>query len=275
MVSLHSYNIFKTGSRTFFTASLFFPKAIKQQVFDLYAFVRVADDYVDSIPADTASYEHFKGEYYAALKGAPTSNEVITRFVALQQSANFEQVWVDAFFASMDSDMALEVVCQTLVDTEQYMYGSAEVIGLMMARIMRLPDESLPYAQLLGRAFQYMNMVRDLAEDLDRHRIYLPQELWQQAGLHGLTARDVEENPEAFCAFIRQEIGRYRAWDKEARKGFRFIPKRYRIPIQTAADMFAHTMDVIVRNPLVVYRRKVRPSTLRIVTQVAKNTVVG
>ncbi len=73
----------------------------------------------------------------------------------------------------MEHDLS-ESSCETLEDVLTYIYGSAEVIGLFMARIMDLDEASFPYAAMLGRAMQYINFIRDIAEDNELGRRYLP-----------------------------------------------------------------------------------------------------
>lgn len=268
-----STRVFRTGSRTFFVSSLFFPKDVKQDVFDLYAFVRVADDFVDAIPAQIAEYNTFKSRYYAAVAGTPSGDEIIDRFVDLQRRASFEQSWIDAFFVSMSMDAVPQLVCQTMQDTERYMYGSAEVIGLMMCRIMKLERAAYHSAQMLGKAFQYMNMIRDIGEDQERSRQYIPQESVVSSGLPDLSQKTAESYLQQFQQMIRSEVARYREWDAEARKGFHHIPRRYRVPIAAAADMFAWTMNQIDSNPLLVFGPKLKPSIARVVMAVAGNAV--
>ena len=95
----NSTSIFKKGSTTFFTSSLFFPKDKLQDITDLYAFVRVADDFVDSVPADSTSFFEFKNEYISAFKTGSSSNSIIQKYIDLENKYKFEHSWTEAFFA--------------------------------------------------------------------------------------------------------------------------------------------------------------------------------
>lgn len=267
-----SYKIFKAGSVTFFTASLFFPSQIKGDVFDLYAFVRVFDNFVDHTPQQPDAYFAMKADYYEALNGKPTDNSVISHFIEVQKKYGFEQKWVDAFFTAMEMDLAGREY-QTIGDTEQYMYGSAEVIGLMMARIMKVEESAYPYAQLLGKAFQYMNFLRDIKEDLELGRIYIPRDVRAQFGLENFSENHAKQEPEKFIELMRSEIQRYRKWMAEARSGFHYLPKRYRIPIASASDMFDHVIDQIEQNPMMVFEQKLKPSRLKIMGRVVYHSI--
>lgn len=249
------FKIFYKGSKTFFTASLFFPKDIKQDVFDLYAFVRVADDYVDSVPQQAKEFYKFKEDYYQSLKVGYSKNAVIEKFIKLQKKLNFEQSWVDAFFFSMEQDLTKAEYTNS-EETLKYIYGSAEVIGLMMAKIMNLPEKSYEYASKLGRAFQFMNMIRDIKEDLSFNRCYFPKEEYSKLGFVNLTQQVAEQNPEAFKKFVFEQIKRYWEWREEAGQGFGLIPKRYRIPIVAASESFDKTIHAIESDPMLVWKGK-------------------
>lgn len=265
--------VFNTGSKTFFTASLFFPGQVRDDVFDLYAFVRIADDFVDSIPQQRDEYFAFKKLYIDAIAtGTKTPNEVVNRFVALQKKLDLQQEWVDAFFKSMEMDLEKSQY-QTLDETLEYIYGSAEVIGLMMAKVMQLPEQSFPYAAMLGRAFQYMNMIRDLSEDLTFNRTYFPQEDLQKFDLQNLSEQAAIQQSDQFNEFIQLQIQRYKQWRKEAEKGFDFIPKRYRIPIVAASESFDRTINIIEADPQIVFKEKVSASRVGIFWSIIKQIV--
>jgi phytoene synthase len=264
--------IFKKGSKTYYNSSIFFPEDVRSEVTTLYAFVRVADDYVDSSPPDIESFELLSSGLDDALHGKNTGDQVVDDFVLLANKRSFDHSWIKAFMESMRQDLS-EVRYETLEDTKRYMYGSAEVIGLMMSRIMGLPEESFDYARLLGRSMQYINFIRDIAEDNGFGRTYIP---YADIIDHGLNTIDVEEaqvKEDAFNKLIRKQIDRYFIWQREAEKGFKYIPYRYRLPIKTASDMYGYTAKRIMDDPMIVYKRKVKPSKPRIYLSIIKNAV--
>lgn len=263
--------IFQSGSRTYFYSSLFFPKEIRDDVFILYSFVRTADNFVDAIPQQKKEFYSFVDTYHNAAKGKTVSSTIITAFVDLMNRKNFDPFWVSAFLSAMEQDMT-KTTYMAISETEEYIYGSAEVIGLMMAAIMELPKESYPAAQKLGKAMQYINFIRDIQEDIDLGRTYLPFNEMKKAGLKGLRKVDIEEKPAAFSVFINQQLDRYEQWQNEAEEGFDYIPRSYRIPIKTASDMYKYTAFEIRKNPAIIYRRKVKPSIYQIIRAGIKNS---
>ncbi|WP_319558762.1 phytoene/squalene synthase family protein [Marispirochaeta sp.] len=260
-------DIFKAGSKTYFNSSLFFPKNVRDEVFILYAFVRVADNYVDSVPQDAEGFARFRESYLRGISGEVTGDPVIDSFVELAELRKFDPRWTEAFFNSMEMDLHKKNY-NSLQETLEYIYGSAEVIGLFMARIMGLLPEADHAACLLGRSMQYINFIRDIAEDNSLGRRYLPLE---DSGLDSLAEGETRSKPEHFLNFMKQQTRRYKEWQKGAETGYALIPRRYRVPIKTAGDMYTWSAKIIEKDPFIVYQRKVKPSRLRIVSSIAVN----
>ena len=263
--------VFRAGSKTYFNSSLFFPPRLRKRVFTLYAFVRVADNYVDELPQKEAEFRDFRRRYEDAARGAPANDTIIDPFVKLSAECSFDPAWTKAFLDSMEADLSKKNY-DTLEETLAYIYGSAEVIGLFMARIMELPPEALRQAALLGRAMQYINFIRDIAEDTSLGRRYLPL---NGASPEIVTPDYARGNPREFSAFIGGHLALYRVWQKDAIDGYRYIPRRFRLPIKTAADMYWWTAGRIEKQPLVVFEKKIKPSRPRIFLRMARNAVLG
>jgi phytoene synthase len=264
--------IFKKGSRTYFYSSVFFPPEVREDVFKLYSFVRIADDFVDTVPQRADEFHAFKDRYQRALEGETTEDVVIDSFVELAERRDFEPDWVDSFLASMEADLHTRIY-PTIERLRTYLYGSAEVIGLMMAKILELPARSYESAMHLGRAMQYVNFIRDIAEDLHLGRTYFPLKELRENDLESLEYSHVSANPSGFRDFLHTQLRRYMGWQTESEEGFGYIPKRYLIPIRTASEMYKWTARVIWGNPFIVYAIKVKPSISRIVSQIGYNAL--
>ena len=266
-------DIFRRGSTTYYFSSKFFPKAVRTDVFKLYSFVRVADDYVDSSPQNKKEFNILRSSLEDAIdepefdttyhKSDSLNERVVKNMIHMAQKYDFEREWIEAFMGSMQAD--LDKCTYTSLDGSLwYTYGSAEVIGLMMAKIMGLPDKALGYAALQGRALQWINFIRDIDEDNKLGRCYFPKEDLVQFGLHNLERKTVEANPIVFKKFINFQLSRYEQWQKEAQKGFKYIPGRLRVPLQTASEMYDWTAQEIAKNPLIIYQTKLKPRRRRI-----------
>lgn len=264
------HEIFKKGSKTYFNSSIFFPEKVRSDIFILYGFVRVADDYVDTIPQDKEAFHQFCDRYRKAFNtGEKADDLVIDSFIDLIHRKNFDPEWVEAFLYSMELDH-VKSEYNTLEETLEYIYGSAEVIGLFMAKILDTPEEWYPAAKMLGRAMQYINFIRDIKEDIKLGRRYLPLDGFK---LKNLSPEEVMNNKEEFERFLRAQIDQYFEWQKDAEPGFKHMPRRYRIPIKTASDMYKWTGKQIQKNPLIVFEKKVKPSKGRIVSRVIYNSL--
>ena len=264
-------DVFRKGSRTYFNSSLFFPPAVRDDVFVLYGFVRTADDFVDAVPQNERGFAAFKARWERARAGQTVDDVIVASFAELARRRDFDPAWTEAFLRSMEMDLRKRRY-ESLEETLEYIYGSAEVIGLFMARLMDLPAESHHGARMLGRAMQYINFVRDIAEDLSFGRTYLPL---SGSGLEDLAEETARRNPEAFAAFVRRQLDLYRGWQAEAERAYRFLPPRYLVPIKTAADMYNWTAATIAADPFVVYRRKVKPGRARILLRILSNALGG
>lgn len=251
-------NIFKSGSTTYYYSSLLFPAEKRQEITRLYAFVRTADNFVDQIPQHNKDFADFEQETLDGLKGKEVKNPIIKSFLELAREKHFEDEWIMAFLNAMKADLSIHTY-DTFSALETYMYGSAEVIGLMMARIMELPEESLHAAQKLGKAMQIINFVRDIQEDSSLGRRYIPTEDLQKFGLHNFELKTAQDRQQ-FSELITFEITRYLDILKEAEEGFRFIPRQYLIPIKTASDMYKWTAREILKNPFIIFDKKVKPT---------------
>ena len=265
--------IFSQGSNNFYTSSRFFSRAQREKVSVLYAFVRTADNFVDCVPPQIAQFDSFEKQYRALLNHDPHPHDrytsVIVAFVALQRACQFEQEWIDAFFYSMRLDISKREY-NSKAETLEYIYGSAEVVGLCMVRILHLNRHADECAKLFGRALQYINFIRDIKEDNRLGRRYLPL----ADGLPDLSEDTATRSSAQVAALIRLYLAQFRSWLSESKTGFEYMPPHVRVPIQTAGDVFCIIAKKIDRKPLIVYTQKVTISKLRIMMCAIKNTIV-
>jgi 15-cis-phytoene synthase len=265
--------IFAKGSTTYYWSSRFFPRAVRDDVFRLYSFVRVADDYVDAIPQQSAAFDALCRLWRSAITDPDFNTavaaddtlalRVVKNMVYVSRKYRFDPTWADAFLASMQADLDGKSY-HTLQDTLEYIYGSAEVIGLMMATILHLDPATYRAAQMQGRAMQYINFIRDIDEDNQLGRCYIPKDELLAAGLPDLSQATAAAHPEAFATCITAQLQRYHAWQAEATAGYAAIPWRLRIALTTAASMYNWTAKAIAQRPAIVFERKVKPSKYRV-----------
>ena len=258
MASEQEERLFKRGSRTYYYTSKWFPKRYRDDVFTLYAFVRTADDLVDHEPVDKERFLRFKRAAIKALRGGTSDDPVIKRFSSLAKKRLFAEQDVRSFLDAMEQDLSPKPF-RDEKDVDAYIHGSAEVIGLFMARIFSLPNALDRQAMLLGRAMQYINWLRDLDEDYRLGRQYLPVSLLKQHGLASLSPKEAHKKQHSFRKLIKQELARYDSWQQEASSAFPQLPYCMRVPVAAASDAYAWTASKIRRDPLIVFKKKVKP----------------
>jgi phytoene/squalene synthetase len=200
----------------------------------------------------------------------PICRQIIEEFIRLEETLESDSSWTLAFLASMESDLETKIY-QNLEETKKYIYGSANVIGLFMSKILNLPAESYYFAEHLGMSFQYINFIRDIEEDLRLGRSYFPQDLLQKHNLPNLKLEEVKKKPKEFHKFVQEVLEQYTGWQEIAELGFHFFPKKYRTAIKTASDMYKWTGRQIAKNPFIVYEKKIKPQKRQILLTGIKN----
>ncbi|MFI1979906.1 phytoene/squalene synthase family protein [Streptomyces wedmorensis] len=176
--------------RTYFLATRLLPLERRSAVHALYGFARRADDIVDETastsPAErAAALDALETEWRGALRGRPTTDPAVAAAAHTRERLDIPARHFDDFLASMRSDLFVREYA-TYADLRAYMHGSAAVIGLQMVPVLGTvvpQEEAAPYAAALGVAFQLTNFLRDVGEDLDRGRVYLPADLLAASGV--------------------------------------------------------------------------------------------
>lgn len=274
MATTQQQQIFEQGSTTYRNSSLFFESETRDKVTELYAFVRVADDLVDQVPPDVDGYNEFRSLFFSSWDSKTNSgNHIIDSFIALVRQYEIPIEWVIEFFDSMQMDLhGYEYV--TINDTLKYIRASAEVIRLMMAKLLGMEEASYRYAEMLGRSMQFINMIRDISEDIELGRSYFPREELERYGLFPLTEEIARLNSDKFISFINFQIERYEAWQTEAELGYQYIKYRHLVAIKTASDKYMLTAKIILNNPFVVFERKVKPRKFEVIVRGLINSLV-
>lgn len=168
-------------STSFSSAIRLLHKDLRTPVFNVYAFVRFADEIVDTFHQHNKPLllEEFKKETYAALERGISLNPILHSFQLTVNQYAIDRSLIDAFLYSMELDLDKRSYDRT--GFEEYIYGSAEVVGLMCLYIFcegnQKQYETLkPYARSLGAAFQKVNFLRDLKADYEGlERVYFPE----------------------------------------------------------------------------------------------------
>lgn len=172
--------ITKRYSTSFSMGILAFDKKCRAPIYNIYGFVRFADEIVDTFHDHDKKVllDNFREDTYKAIDQKLSLNPVLHSFQKVVNEYNIERHLIDAFLTSMEMDLHNEEYEED--GYNEYIYGSAEVVGLMCLRVFCNNDEALykrlvSPARSLGAAFQKINFLRDMQSDYDeRGRVYFP-----------------------------------------------------------------------------------------------------
>jgi phytoene synthase len=244
--------------KTYYLASLLLPPAKRPHVWALYGFARYADEFVDSLsnPKPDALL-NWGADFLDALSSGqrPTDPAALAMINTIRRWAIPRQ-HVEAFLESMQMDITITSY-PTYADLEQYMYGSAAVIGLQMLPILEpQTPAAASRARALGEAFQMSNFIRDVGEDLKRGRVYLPQEDLDTFGVtrEALGGGMVTPMIRELLAF---EIERTRALYAFAEPGIEMLHPTSRDCIRTAFVLYSEILDAVERSGYQVLTQRV------------------
>jgi phytoene synthase len=253
--------------RTYYLATLLLPPAKRPYVHSLYGFARHADEIVDNgdIAARETDLISWSDRVLADLDAGATDDPICRALLHTIRTWDIPVGHLKAFLASMQLDLTVTEY-ETYEDLQRYMYGSAAVIGLQMTPILEpLSDEAYPRAHALGEAFQLTNFLRDIAEDLDRGRLYLPLE---DLAKFDLCRADFERRvvSDKVRELLAYEIDRTREIYAYAAGGIPLLAASSQDCIVTAFQLYRGILDEIERCDYQVFDRRVSVGLARRLT---------
>jgi len=261
--------------KTYFLATLLLPPAKRPHVHALYGFARYADDkvdeHVDASTGSTVSFEAFATEFLTDLDRGTAEHPVLAAVLDTIQRWQIPRSYFADFLDSMRMDLTVTEYA-TYDDLAKYMWGSAAVIGLQMLPILGRVSEEIPWSRLephavdLGLAFQLTNFIRDVAEDLRRGRIYLPQDSLAQFGVTAERLRLASEKglasaeggvDEPIRNLLAYEIERARGLYRSAHAGVALVHPASQDCLRTALTLYGEILDEIERRDYDVFHGRV------------------
>ena len=260
----------KEHAKTFYFASHSLPRKKRRDAYAVYAFCRYVDDEIDFAPIDP----------YPALARLRVILDHAYHPHALEESFILALPWFTAFAETVDRRaipktyfedllIGVEMDCHpvrigTWMQLEEYCYHVASVVGLIMVHVLAQPTPALlTPARHLGTAMQLTNILRDIREDWERDRLYLPA---QELEKFGLTADDIAQHRggDAFRAMMRYQIGRARAYYGLAQPGIRGLPRDgSQLTVRLMSNIYGAILDEIEKIDYQVFRGRVRVSFRR------------
>lgn len=242
----------KQYGKTYYLATLLLPPAKRPFVHALYGFARYADDIVDDIDPGlseeerTARLDEWSARFLTDLDTGQSSDAVSQALIDTVRRWNIPAEYLSAFLRSMRMDLTVRDY-RTYDDLYEYVYGSAAVIGLQMVPILEpSAPQATERAMELGVAFQLANFIRDVGEDLDRGRVYLPLD---ELAEHGVDRELLERRvatPEVKAA-MRAQVERVRDIAASSRPGIAMLHPSSRDCIDAARVLYIGIVDEVER----------------------------
>ncbi len=275
------------GSKSFYFATRFFPKDLAMSAHAVYWFCRTTDDLVDeceSIEQGRRDLEAWAIATRRALEEQKSPNRVLAVF---NDAVRRHGIPHDLPFELIEG-MRMDLNCQryrTFDELRVFCYRVASVVGLMMSHVIGFENPSqmesgLPYAIDLGIAMQLTNILRDLGEDWQRGRVYLPLEELAQFDYPVEQLGQGERNG-AFRALMEFQIARARRYYQAAAPGIPLLHRDGRFAVQVAADVYRQILrrievadyDVYTRRAVVPPMEKYWITTCRMALPMARHSL--
>jgi len=254
--------------KTYYLATLLLPKAKRPFVHALYGFARYADEIVDDLASTltdaekAAELKTWGDGVLVGLIGGESNDQVGRALIDTVNRFNIPHEHFVAFLHSMTMDLTVSEYANFEALME-YVYGSAAVIGLEMVPILgALSPAAYEPAEKLGVAFQLANFIRDVGEDLDRGRVYLPQDELAQFGVDREMLEARKLTPQITAA-LKFQIERVRQLQREATPGILQLEPASRPCIEAASELYCGIVDEVEAIGYDIFNKRAKTSTGR------------
>ncbi|MDO8731782.1 MAG: phytoene/squalene synthase family protein [Actinomycetota bacterium] len=254
--------------KTYYLATLLLPPAKRPFVHALYGLARYADEIVDDLSEQRSDVqrqrwlEQWAAQFFNELDRGSSTEPIISAVIDTAQRWQIPRAHFEAFFTSMSMDLTITEYAN-YADLRTYVYGSAAVIGLQVVPILEpSSDKAYEYAMDLGMAFQLANFIRDVNEDLDRGRVYLPLD---ELAKFGVSRKDLEQRKAT--APVKQalafQIARVRELEERSKIGIAMLHPAAQPCIAAARELYCGIVDEIERIDYEVFDTRARVSRVR------------
>ena len=257
--------------KTYYLATLLLPKSKRPHVHALYGFARYADEIVDDLTSTLTHQEkgdalqRWSEQLLQDISNGRSNDHVGRALVDTVQRFNIPIAYFEAFLHSMAMDLTVTQY-ETYDDLLEYVYGSAAVIGLQMVQVLGTVEgktsEALVPAEKLGIAFQLANFIRDVGEDLERGRVYLPIAELRPYGVSREMLERRSLTPQIIEA-LKFQIGRVRDLQNEANLGINLLSPDSQACIRAASELYCGIVDEVEKIDYQVFTTRAKTSTWR------------
>ncbi|MFI6076840.1 phytoene/squalene synthase family protein [Actinoplanes sp. NPDC051343] len=238
-------DLHRKHGRTYYLATRLLPAWKRRHVHALYGFTRYADEIVDNFPPQERATRltEWSSHFMAGLRGEPIDDPLLPAVLHTIAVFDLDLEDFDKFLRSMAMDLTVTRYA-TYDELLDYMEGSAAVIGTMMLPILGSSDPAAARepARQLGFAFQLTNFIRDVAEDFERGRIYLPL---SDLADFGVTPSDFAVRSPKIKNLIAYEVSRAREHYAAAAPGITMLDPASQACMRTAYVLYGGILDEV------------------------------
>ena len=251
---VNSASITHQHSRTFYMASSLLPGEQREAARALYAFCRTSDDIVDESEGNRL-HQLLRWRNESLANHPPKDNLVALAWADTRAKYHIPRQYAEQLLDGVACDLTQDRFV-TFNDLAHYCYGVASTVGLMTMHIVGYSsEEALPYAIKLGVALQLTNILRDVGEDWENGRLYLPQD---ELAKFDLTEDDINLKliSNRWREFMQFQINRARQLYAEALPGIGMLGENGRFAIAAAAELYQGILDDIEAHDYNVFTRR-------------------
>ena len=253
----------KHGTYAYYFATLFLPREQREATFILYGFFRVGDQFVDDTKReqDVRGFRMWRKLWGKVKQGEEVTNPVMRATAHVMKKHNIPHDYIDSFLDAMEADISVHRY-NTYEDLQTYMYGSANIVGLMMSHVLGYNEGALSYAEKLGEAMQYTNFLRDVHEDYHAlGRVYIPEEIMKK---HGATIEMIQRghSSKEWQHLIKEESKHARALFAGANKGIPLLHTG-KYGVRLASRLYESILDSIEQNNYDVITKRAKVPFIR------------
>jgi len=249
-------------ARTFYFASHFLDRKTRQAAYILYAICRISDDSVDSETGSREKLDIIKNKIESAYGMVALDDPLLLAFRKVVDEYNIPKVFFDELIHGMYMDIE-KTRYRKFQELYTYCYRVAGVVGLIMLELFGYKDEMAKKCAVdLGIAMQLTNILRDIKEDFDRGRVYLPSYEMTEYGITPEHLRDAAVD-DRFVDFLKFYVRRARRYYSSADEGIRFISNsRARFVVYLMSEIYCAILTEIEKNNYDIFSRRTRVSLL-------------
>jgi len=260
----HQYcrHIARTRAKNFYYSFLLLSTQQRRAMCSIYAFMRYCDDLSDEPGANRAAMERWRAEMEDALQGRYSSHPLWPAFHHTVRRFGIPQQYFRDMIQGVASDLEPRRI-ETFDELYRYCYHVASVVGLTIIHIFGFDTPSaLPLAEKCGVAFQLTNILRDVGEDAEHGRIYLPAEDLRRFGVMEDDLR-AGNRSEPMLRLMRFEAARARQYYDESRPLLDLVHPRSRSSLSALISIYSSLLERIEKKNYDVFRKRVRLSSLK------------